>query len=94
MQLYIPVVTAVAAVAEVAHSTDPMLDVALAQVDSLAGVELLRARVGLLGGGGGGGVGLIGGLVRERLEAGGAANAEAGVLEVVQDLRLGGASED
>jgi len=63
LELNIPVVTAVAAVAEVAHCTDPMLDVALAQVDAFAGVELLRARVGLLGGGGGGGVGLIGGLV-------------------------------
>ena len=62
LELNIPVVTAVAAVAEVAHCTDTMLDVALAQVDALAGVELLRAGVGLLGGGGGG-VGLIGGLV-------------------------------
>ena len=46
----LPVVAAVAAVAEVAYGADAVLDVALAQVNALAGVQLLRGLVGLVGG--------------------------------------------
>ena len=85
-----------------------MLDVALAQVDALARVQLFRRRVGCVGagrigllpGGGGGAVVVVEGLVDgggirgQRLAGGGgAAYPKAGVLEVVQDLRLGGPGE-
>ncbi len=86
-----------------------MLDVALAQVDALARVQLFRRRVGCVGagrigllpGGDGGAVvvvveGLVGGggIRGQRLVGGGgAAYPKAGILEVVQDLRLGGPGE-
>jgi hypothetical protein len=81
-----------------------MLDVALPQVDVLAGVqqflgggESVVIGRGVRRVGGGRGVDRVGSRgIGRRLEetAGAAANAEASILEVVEDLRLGGPRED